>query len=338
MSQYFRPLVQFDPARPAGSVDIASGWCWFDRAQVLERGRKPEIIAADEVPDETLNRIRAVRPDIAGVSMDQPRLMGIINTTPDSFSDGGAFYDEKPAIDHGVRLIDEGADILDVGGESTRPGAEVVDEHDEIKRTEQVIRTLADVGKIPISIDTRKAVVAQTALAAGAAFINDVSGLKYDPQLAEIAAKSGVPICIMHSLPDPKTMQDAPEYDNVLLDVYDHLDAQIQVATDAGIKRQNIIVDPGIGFGKTAEHNLTLMQGLSLFHGLGCPILLGVSRKRFIGTIGEEPDPMARLPGSVALALAGVAKGVQIIRVHDIAETRQALRLWLAATGEGQKT
>ena len=188
-------------------------------------------------------------------------------------------------------------------------------------------------GVAPLSIDTRKAAVGEAALTAGASLLNDVSGLTHDAAMAPLAARTGAPICIMHAQGDPKTMQKNPHYDDVLLDVYDALEAQIAVAEASGVTRNQIIVDPGIGFGKTMEHNLTLLKGLALLHGLGCPVLLGASRKRFIGTISGVEAAPARVAGSLAVALAGVAQGAQILRIHDVDETRQALALWQASTG-----
>jgi dihydropteroate synthase len=224
-----------------------------------------------------------------------------------------------------------GADILDVGGESTRPGALVVETDDEVARTAPVIAAVRAAGiAVPISIDTRKAQVAEAALKGGADIVNDVSALLFDADMAGVVAGANCPVVLMHAQGTPQTMQADPRYDDVLLDVYDWLAARIDVAVATGIKRERIAIDPGIGFGKTTAHNLALLQRLSLFHTLGCPILLGASRKRFIGTIGQADDPQARMPGSVAVALAGIAQGVQMIRVHDVSETRQAMRVWMA--------
>ena len=270
---------------------------------------------------------------MAGLAMDCPRLMGILNVTPDSFSDGGLFDSDAAAISHARDMIQNGADIIDIGGESTRPGADFVSADLEIERTVPVIQSIRNGGTVPVSIDTRKGDVARAALAAGASMVNDVSALSYDAELSEIIANAGVPICLMHTQGDPKTMQDSPEYEDVLLDVYDYLASRLEAAISAGIARANIIIDPGIGFGKTLADNLALLRGLSLFHSLGCSIMLGASRKRFIGTLGDAPEARSRLPGSLAVALAGIAQGVQITRVHDIAQMRQALTLWAAATG-----
>ena len=328
--EYFRPIAMTDPARTAAALSLAGGWCWFDRVEVLSRGAPPRVIPAHDVPEEVLHRLTAPRADFASLSMDRPRLMGILNVTPDSFSDGGRYTSPDMAARQG-RLIAKQAEIVDIGGESTRPGAQEVPVAVEIARTVPVIEALRASGmRGPISIDTRKALVAAAAIRAGATLVNDVSGLDFDPTLGPLVAREGVPLVLMHSRGLPETMQDDPRYGNVLLDVYDDLARRLAEAEAMGIDRAKIAVDPGIGFGKTAVHNLALLQGLSLLHGLGCPILLGASRKRFIGSIGQAEAATARMPGSLAVALAGFAQGVQITRVHDVAETRQALRLWQA--------
>ncbi|MEM1375546.1 MAG: dihydropteroate synthase [Pseudomonadota bacterium] len=322
MRRYYRPLVASGPGLP-----LAGGWLTFRDVEEITRDGS-RIIAADAVPSDVLHRLTAPRADVAGLSLHAPRIMGIVNTTPDSFSDGGRLTTTEAAIAHAHSLEAGGAHILDIGGESTRPGADFVDAEDEIARTAPVIAGL----RARVSIDTRKAPVARAALAAGASILNDVSGLRFDAGMAPLAAQSGAPICVMHSTGDPKTMQKDPRYDNVLLDVYDALAAQIALAEGAGVARDQIIVDPGIGFGKTQDHNLALLRGLALLHGLGCPILLGASRKRFIGTLSGVEAADQRVAGSLAVALAGVAQGAQILRVHDVAETRQALALWQAST------
>ncbi|MCB6178710.1 dihydropteroate synthase [Rhodobacter sp. Har01] len=329
---YWRPLVQSDLSRPRGAVPLAGGALWFSQVERLERGRAPQVVPAAEA-GSALDVLAAPRADFAGLAMDRPRIMGILNVTPDSFSDGGRFLAPQAALAQ-ARAMAEAADILDIGGESTRPGALPVPVDEEIARTAPVIAALRAAGvAVPISIDTRKAAVAKAALAAGADIINDVAALSYDPALGPLAAAQGVPVVLMHHQGTPETMQADPRYDDVLLDVFDGLADRVAAAEALGIPRSRIAVDPGIGFGKTVAHNLALIRGLSLFHGLGCPVLLGASRKRFIGVIGGAEAADARMPGSVAVALAGVAQGVQIVRVHDGTETRQALRLWQAVNG-----
>ena len=328
--EYFRPIAMTDPARTVGSYALAGGWCWFDRVEVISRNAAPRLIAAGDVPQPILSRLTAPRPSFAGVSLDRPRVMGILNVTPDSFSDGGKYVAIDSAVAEGQKIA-KVAEFLDIGGESTRPGAAEVRIQDEILRTVPVIEALRAEGlRAPISIDTRKSLVAVSALQAGASVVNDVSAFGFDPAMGPLVAQSGVPVILMHAQGAPETMQNDPQYDDVLLDVFDALAAHVAGAVALGIDPARIAIDPGIGFGKTQAHNLALLRRLSLFHGIGCPILLGTSRKRFIGAIGQAERPEARMPGSVATALAGVAQGVQIVRVHDVAATRQALRLWQA--------
>jgi len=326
--EYHRPVAMTDPARPPDALPLAGGWCWFNQVEVLTRGGA-RLLPAHHLPSEVLDRLTAPRR-FGGLSFDQPRIMGILNVTPDSFSDGGLFLRPEAAVMQ-ARLMAAGADIIDIGGESTRPGAAEVAADEEQARTAPVIAALRAGGlDLPLSIDTRKADVAAAALAAGAAWVNDVTALRFDPAMAGVVAKAGCPVILMHSVATPATMQDEPFYDDVLLDVYDALAERVRDAEAAGIARDRIAIDPGIGFGKTLVHNLALLARLSLFHDLGLPVLLGASRKRFIGTIGAEAEAARRMPGSLAVALGGVAQGVQMIRVHDVAETRQALSLWQA--------
>ena len=321
MSTYWRPIPE-----EGGALPLAGGWLRFSRLERLERGGvPPRILPADTAPPEVLSALTAPRAPVMGVGLDRPSVMGIVNATPDSFSDGGT-YD---GIAHGRALIAQGADVLDIGGESTRPGAADVTEAEEIARVVPVIAALRDK---PISVDTRKAQVARAALDAGAGLVNDVSGFDFDPALAQLVASTGVPVCLMHAQGVPATMQDQPSYDDVLLDVYDALAARIARAEAAGIPRARILVDPGIGFGKTLDHNLAILNRISLFHGLGCAILLGVSRKRFIGEVAAEPTPRERMPGTLGVTLASVGQGVQMHRVHDVAATVQGLAVWRAVT------
>lgn len=339
MQSYYRPLCRLDTCRPENALTLAGGWCWFDQVERLRRDSPPQVIPAADLPEDWRARLTAPRTPVAGLAMDLPRVMGILNVTPDSFSDGGAHFSGDAALGHASAMAAAGADILDVGGESTRPGAQDVPVDEEIRRTAPVIAALRAAGLgLPVSIDTRKAAVAEAARAAGADILNDVAALSFDPALAGWAAQARVPVCVMHAQGDPATMQDDPRYDDVLLDVYDFLSDRLAEAVRAGIDRSRLIVDPGIGFGKTEVHNLSLLRGMALFHGLGCPILLGASRKRFVGAIGGAPAGPGRTAGSLAVALGALGQGVQILRVHDVAETVQALRLWRAVelghTGE----
>ena len=261
------------------------------------------------------------------IRLDQPQVMGIVNATPDSFSDGGQFPDAASAAQAGARMAAEGAAIVDVGGESTRPGARSIWEGDEIERIAPVIRQLAG-GGAAVSVDTRKADVMTAAVEAGARMINDVSALTYDARSAEVAASLNVPVVLMHHRGPPEAMQDDPRYDDVLVEVYLWLEERIAAAMEAGVPRERILVDPGFGFGKTVAHNLELMNGLALFHSLGCPLVIGPSRKRTIGALSGEAPVDKRLGGSIAFALKGAEQGAQIVRVHDVFETVQALRVW----------
>ena len=333
-TQYFRPIPMIDPARPKGALMIAGGWCWFDRVEVLERGGQSQIVSVCDVPQWALDAMTAPRADIAGLSMAQPQIMGILNVTPDSFSDGGKFDAPAAALAQANAMVEHGASIIDIGGESTRPGAAEVEVEQEIARTQGIVARVAGAGTV-VSIDTRKAPVANAAAKAGAAILNDVSAMEFDPDMSIVAAQTQLPICLMHAQGLPEVMQNDPRYDDVLLDVYDYLAARIDAAVAAGVDRSRIITDPGIGFGKTTGHNLALLRRLSLFHTLGCPILLGASRKRFIGEISNAQDAAQRAPGSVSVALDGIRHGVQIVRVHDTLETKQALSLMFAVNGVG---
>lgn len=333
MTVYARPIVMDGAARPDGAVPLAGGWCWFENVELLSRDAPAQVIAAKELPSDVLDQLTKPREAIATLSMDAPQVMGILNVTPDSFSDGGQHNAADAAVARALQMVEEGAALIDVGGESTRPGAAFVPEDEELQRVIGPISFLRQASDVPISIDTRKSAVAAKALEAGASMLNDVSAFTFNEDMPVVAARSGTPICIMHALGDPKTMQDAPTYDNVLLDIYDFLAERIEVAIAAGVARERIVIDPGIGFGKTQEHNLTLLRNISLFHGLGCPILLGASRKRFIGAIGNAPDASDRLGGSVSVALFALRQGVQILRVHDTFATKQAIDLHMAMIG-----
>lgn len=261
------------------------------------------------------------------VPLDQPQVMGIVNATPDSFSDGGQFPDSSAAAEAGAQMAAEGAAIIDVGGESTRPGARSIWEGDEIDRVVPVIRQLA-AGGAAVSVDTRKADVMTSAVQAGAGMINDVSALTYDSRSREVAAGLSVPVVLMHHRGDPEVMQEDPRYDDLLVEIYVWLEERIEAAVDAGVAPERILVDPGFGFGKNVAHNLELMNGLALFHSLGCPLVVGASRKRTIGALSGEAPVNKRLAGSIAFAVKAAEQGVQIIRVHDVFETLQALRIW----------
>ncbi|MGE5564075.1 MAG: dihydropteroate synthase [Bacillota bacterium] len=339
--------------RPTGFVDspighdgkvarLAGGMCWFAAVELI-RVEDYERTSAELVPvegiegrfdDDMAAQWKALTSPRAPlqlgertIRLDQPQVMGIVNATPDSFSDGGQFADAAAAAEAGAQMAAEGAAILDVGGESTRPGARMVWEGDEIERIVPVIRQLAT-GGTAVSVDTRKADVMTAALEAGARMVNDVSALTFDGRSAGVIAASDVPVILMHHKGAPETMQDDPRYDDVLVEVYLWLEERIAEAEAAGIKREAILVDPGFGFGKNVGHNLELMNGLALLHSLGCPLVVGASRKRTIGALSGEAPPDRRLGGSIAFALKAVEQGAHVVRVHDVFETVQALRAW----------
>lgn len=338
--------------RPTGFVDapfghdgkvarLAGGLLWFSAVEIIGpdgtelvpvSGIEERLGGLGDEARTAWAQLVATRPPLQlgerTIRLDQPQIAGILNLTPDSFSDGGKFADAESAIAMGHEMAAAGAALIDVGGESTRPGAKPVWEGDEAARILPVVQRLAASGTA-VSVDTRKASVMEQALAAGAAMINDVSALSWDPRALQLVAKAACPVVLMHHQGSPETMQDDPRYDRpVLLEIYDWLEARIAAALAAGIGRERIIVDPGFGFGKNVHHNLQLMNGLALLHGLGCPIMLGASRKRTIGALAGEAPVDRRLGGSIALALKAADQGVQLLRVHDVPETLQALRVW----------
>jgi dihydropteroate synthase len=337
---YLRPTAFVDsPFGHDGKVArLAGGLVWFAAVEIIS-GEGAELVPVEGIEarldDETRTAWERLTSPHAPlrlgervVRLDQPQVSGIVNVTPDSFSDGEQFADAGRAVEAGHAMTTAGAAIVDVGGESTRPGSKPVWEGDEAARVLPVVAQLAASGAA-VSIDTRKASVMEQALAAGAAMVNDVSALTWDPLSAEAVAKAGCPVVLMHHQGAPETMQDNPRYERpVLLEVYDWLETRIEAAVAAGVARERIVIDPGFGFGKNVQHNLQLMNGLALLHGLGCPIMLGASRKRTIGALSNEAPADQRLAGSLALALKAVEQGVQLLRVHDVPETLQALRVW----------
>lgn len=268
----------------------------------------------------------------AGFALDRPLIMAILNITPDSFSDGGRHYDPETAIAAGRAMRDAGADILDIGGESTRPNAGHVPADEECRRIISVIKTLAAEGAI-ISVDTRNAATMRAALDAGARIVNDVSGLKYDSAAAALIAQRGCPVILMHMRGTPMTMNCQAQYDDLVEDVLAELAATRNAALAAGIAPADIALDPGLGFAKQGNQNITLLQATSRFVALGHPVLIGLSRKAFIGAASGQPDPAKRLPGSLAAGLYALSQGAHILRVHDVGETVQAVKIWQALTG-----
>jgi dihydropteroate synthase len=344
MRTFLRPTAFVDSpfGNDGKAARLAGGLNWFAAVElIVVEGH--ERVSAQLVPvdgiearfdDEMANQWNVLtgarEPLHLGertIRLDQPQVMGIVNATPDSFSDGGQFADVSGAAEAGAEMAVQGAAIIDVGGESTRPGAQAVWEGDEIERIIPVIRQLA-MGGSAVSVDSRKADVMTAAIEAGARMINDVSALTYDGRSPGIVATSQVPVVLMHHKGAPEVMQDDPRYDDVLVEVYLWLEERIAAAEDAGIDRERILIDPGFGFGKKLAHNLELMNGLAMFHSLGCPLVVGASRKRTIGALSGEAPADRRLGGSIAFALKAAEQGAQIMRVHDVSETVQALRVW----------
>jgi dihydropteroate synthase len=343
---YLRPIgFLYGPPADAAVEDglalpLAGGPIAFTSAVLIEgdptnsRRRLFSVDALNEARDAdlgaALERVISPRAPFASLDLARPVLMGIVNVTPDSFSDGGLYDETEGAIAHAAELTAAGAKIIDIGGESTRPGSDTVAHDEELSRVVPVLEGLAGSAAV-ISIDTRKSTVAKAAAKAGAKILNDVSALTYDPACLGVAAEAGLAVVLMHAQGEPKTMQDDPRYHDVALEVFDYLEERIDACVAAGIDRAHIAADPGLGFGKTLAHNLALLANLSLFHGLGVPLLVGASRKRFIGGVGQGRDPKSREPGSHAAAIASAAQGVQMLRVHEVAGSRQALEVWRAS-------
>ena len=348
IAHYLRPIAFADSpqAEEGEALRLAGGLVYASRFALITRdGGKvtartryalPELRAAlpglpDAVREQWDNLARLHTPLQCGartIRLDQPQVMGILNLTPDSFSDGGQFMDDPDVANaHASAMLEAGAAIIDVGGESTRPGAAAVWEGDELKRVIPAIERLAKAGAA-ISADTRRPAVMEAALSAGAHLINDVSALRHDPRSLEFAARSGAPVVLMHAPGAGEDLHGGASYSDVVLDVFDWLAARRDAALAAGIAREKILLDPGIGFGKSVAENLLLLNALPLFHALGQPLLLGMSRKRMIGALSGEAPAHQRLGGSVALAVKAMDAGVQVLRVHDVAETVQAVRVW----------
>ncbi len=343
---YIEPL---DPAASdAGegmALPIAGGRLVFRRARLTLRWRaertEEAVVGAEELAaaaerlgergDRRLRHrlalVTGARTPVAGLSLDRPRVMGIVNVTPDSFSDGGDHVDPAAAIAHGFELAAAGADLLDIGGESTRPGAPTVGVAEELKRVLPVIEGLRRCG-VPLSIDTRKAMVMRAAVEAGASLVNDVSALTHDEDAMATVAKLGAPVVLMHMRGEPATMQIDPRYADVRFEVHDDLEARVNACRAAGIGSARIVVDPGLGFGKRFEDNMRLLGSMGLLHGLGSAVMVGASRKRFLGQVTGVERPKQRLGASLAAALWAVERGAQFVRAHDVAATVQALAMW----------
>lgn len=347
---YLRPTGFLDsPQRHDGAaVRLAGSMLWFSQIEVIDRTGASTVRSLVELQQweeflaalpadkqarciQIYTRLTAPRAALQLreriIRLDQPQVMGIINMTPDSFSDGGKNADIETAAEAAFAMTSAGAAIIDIGGESTRPGAPLVWEGDEISRVEPLIRRLAPSGTA-MSIDTRKAAVMDAAVTAGAAMINDISALLFDDRSLEVAKALNVPVVLMHAPSHGSDPHKGGDYDDVVTNVFDWLEERVEAVEAAGISRDKILVDPGIGFGKSLTDNLSLINNLSLFHGLGCALLFGASRKRMIGALSNEAPVEQRLGGSLFLAMKAVEQGAHIIRVHDAAETVQAVQVW----------
>ena len=345
---YLRPIgsAESPQSEEGNAVRLAGGLTYASRFAVIVRDGT-RIVSRErydvrgleaamsslpaEAAEQWANLKRGHAPLECGartIRLDQPQVMGILNVTPDSFSDGGEFLDKpEVAAAHAAAMLEAGAALIDVGGESTRPGAAAVWEGDELARVIPAIERLAGSGAA-VSVDTRRPAVMEAALAAGAHVINDVSALRHDPRSLEFAARSGAPVILMHAPGAAEDLHADGAFADVVLDVFDWLRARRDVALAAGIAREKIVLDPGIGFGKSVAENLALMNALPLFHALGQPLLVGASRKRMIGALANEAPVHKRLGGSLTLALKALDAGVQLLRVHDVAETVQAVKVW----------
>ena len=342
---YLRPLTVLAPAGRMGAR-VGGGWAGFDTLEIMTRKGAEMARAIAPIEDlrvwsrqqgreigrhvdALLDRITKPRPVFAGVTFDRPRIMGVVNVTPDSFSDGGDYAKPEAAARRALEHVRAGVSFLDIGGESTRPGSDPVGAEEERRRVLPIIQVLHEARPgAAISIDTRKASLMREAVAAGAQIVNDISALTYDEDSLATVARLGVPVILMHCQGDPKTMQEQPSYGHAPTEIFDHLSERIIACEQAGIPRDRIVIDPGIGFGKRLAHNMAVLADLALFHGLGCAMLVGVSRKSFIGHLAKIDEPKQRMPGSLAAMLWAVGQGTQIVRVHDSAETAQALSVW----------
>ncbi len=327
--RYFFPEINVFQSEGEHFHTIHGGDTVFNSFRVIERNKGAKVISTSEVKRDFLNRFISKPNSTLGLNFETPIVMGILNVTPDSFYDGERSFSDKQFVEKGLNLLRTGCCILDVGGESTRPGAREVTFSEEIERVVGIIKKIKKYSPSAIiSVDTRKAIVAEQALQAGASIVNDISAGSFDKKMFDVVAKHKAGICLMHSQGLPENMQDKPYYENVLLDIYDYLEEKITEAENKGVSREKIMIDPGIGFGKSFIHNMEILKKISLFLGLGCPLMIGLSRKSFIGEIISEKLPAGRLVGSIAAMLKTLSNGVHIFRVHDVKETADAIRVW----------
>ena len=308
----------------------------FDHIEIITRKSKKKISINQikYLPNDLkkkiyldIKKIKSKKKNFSNLEFKKiPNILGVLNLTPDSFSDGGKFNTKKKGINHAIKLYKEGADLIDVGGESTRPGSKEVNKEDEWNRIKDILKSI--VKKIPISLDTRKSEIMKNGIKVGVKLINDVSGLSFDPETINILKKYKIPFVIQHTLGTPENMQKNPKYKNELLDIYDFFEEKIKLLRSKGIKHNNIILDPGIGFGKKLKHNMNLIRRVSIFHSLGFPILVGNSRKRFIKDISKKNDSYTRIGGTISSSLYLMMQGVQILRIHDVNEVMQAIKVF----------
>ena len=308
----------------------------FDQIEIITRKSKKKISINQikYLPNDLkkkiyldIKKIKSKKKNFSNLEFKKiPNILGVLNLTPDSFSDGGKFNTKKKGINHAIKLYKEGADLIDVGGESTRPGSKEVNKEDEWNRINNILKSI--VKKIPISLDTRKSEIMKNGIKVGVKLINDVSGLSFDPETINILKKYKIPFVIQHTLGTPENMQKNPKYKNELLDIYDFFEEKIKLLRSKGIKHNNIILDPGIGFGKKLKHNMNLIRRVSIFHSLGFPILVGNSRKRFIKDISKKNDSYTRIGGTISSSLYLMMQGVQILRIHDVNEVMQAIKVF----------
>ena len=308
----------------------------FDHIEIITRKSKKKIsinqikYLSNDLKKKIyldIKKIKSKKKNFSNLEFKRiPNILGVLNLTPDSFSDGGKFNTKKKGINHAIKLYKEGADLIDVGGESTRPGSKEVNKEDEWNRINDILKSI--VKKIPISLDTRKSEIMKNGIKVGVKLINDVSGLSFDPETINILKKYKIPFVIQHTLGTPENMQKNPKYKNELLDIYDFFEEKIKLLRSKGIKHNNIILDPGIGFGKKLKHNMNLIRRVSIFHSLGFPILVGNSRKRFIKDISKKNDSYTRIGGTISSSLYLMMQGVQILRIHDVNEVMQAIKVF----------
>ena len=328
MSRYFRPIICTESVFPADAIFLGSTRLWFNSVKVFERDKTPVVINIADAPTDVKSQLSENHNTILGAEKTPPLVMGVLNLSPDSFSDGFQVYRYNDLLKRINRMINDGVDIIDIGGESTRPGFVTISPSAEINRIEEALKIIRKTNpNMLVSIDTRKALVAEYALSRGARIFNDVSSLNFDVNSMEVAKKFDAYICLMHNSDSGKDLHKKILGKDFLLDIFDYLRERVESVVSRGISRSRIIIDPGIGFGKTEEQNLSILANISLFHTLGCPILVGVSRKRFIGNITGEDNPADRLIGSVLIAGEAIKQGVQVVRVHDIKETSQMIKI-----------